>query len=514
MSIDNVTNGFETVVGADQNVSQSCATSETCGGTNGKTDAGTNNAWRDFMVADVLTATAVVDEWETQSQADPTGFHVNVMEKVGAKYKIADTTGNWATAGTWSDGVVPSAGDNIIIRNGVDVDIAANLDLGTFGTLEVQGNGTLDIDADKTVATVPRGWVISENRGTVTNNYGTITLNYEGTVTTNHYSGTITNNYYGTITNNYGTVRDNSGTVATNYYGIVVTNYSMVTSNNGVVEINSGTVATNNGNGIVLHNYGTIGTDNGESDVPRVTLVDTTTTNTDMKGTDGANTTVPDAAGTAPTAIENRQEMDSNSAGLTAIYGDTQSLVARITATLFAGITSLAEWLGLIAGKQVGDATARTELRATGVGSGTFDETTDSGEATVDRGNTAWPTATGFAVPGSAMALVDAEDVYHADIQLTIDEANPQDEYTVIWHKNGVAITSGITVPKIQVVKRADGTDLIANTAMTEIGATETFKYDSPAARVTAGEAVVAVATATIDAATRTWKRVLGRDSE
>ena len=25
-------------------------------------------------------ATAVVDEWETQSQADPTGFHVNVLE--------------------------------------------------------------------------------------------------------------------------------------------------------------------------------------------------------------------------------------------------------------------------------------------------------------------------------------------------------------------------------------------------------------------------------------------------
>jgi hypothetical protein len=38
--------------------------------------------------------------------------------------------------------------------------------------------------------------------------------------------------------------------------------------------------------------------------VARVTLCDTTTTNTDMRGTDGANTTVPDAAGTAPTATE------------------------------------------------------------------------------------------------------------------------------------------------------------------------------------------------------------------
>ncbi len=55
VSIDNQANGFETVVGADENVAQSCAVSETCGGTDGKTDAGTNNAWRDFMVADVGT---------------------------------------------------------------------------------------------------------------------------------------------------------------------------------------------------------------------------------------------------------------------------------------------------------------------------------------------------------------------------------------------------------------------------------------------------------------------------
>ena len=57
--------------------------------------------------------------------------------------------------------------------------------------------------------------------------------------------------------------------------------------------------------------------------VANVTLVATTTTNTDMRGTEGANTTVPDAAGVAPTAIENRQEMDSNSTQLAAIVLDT-----------------------------------------------------------------------------------------------------------------------------------------------------------------------------------------------
>jgi hypothetical protein len=36
------------------------------------------------------TATAIVDEWETQSQADPTGFHVNVMEVNGTAQTAND----------------------------------------------------------------------------------------------------------------------------------------------------------------------------------------------------------------------------------------------------------------------------------------------------------------------------------------------------------------------------------------------------------------------------------------
>lgn len=63
--------------------------------------------------------------------------------------------------------------------------------------------------------------------------------------------------------------------------------------------------------------------------------------------------------------------------------------------TIFAGITTLAQWLGLIAGKQVGNSTARTEIRATGAGSGTYDETTDSTQALRDRGDAAWTTGAG-----------------------------------------------------------------------------------------------------------------------
>jgi hypothetical protein len=103
-----------------------------------------------------------------------------------------------------------------------------------------------------------------------------------------------------------------------------------------------------------------------------INLVDTTTTNTDMRGTD--------SAALASVCTEGRlAELDAGN-----IPADVDTLLTRITSTLFTGITSLAEWLGLIAGKQAGDATARTEVRATGGGSGTYDETSDSLEAIRD----------------------------------------------------------------------------------------------------------------------------------
>jgi len=60
--------------------------------------------------------------------------------------------------------------------------------------------------------------------------------------------------------------------------------------------------------------------------VSRVTLVDTTTDNTDMRGTDGANTTTP------PSVSAIRSEIDSNSTQLAAILEDTgTTLPAQIT---------------------------------------------------------------------------------------------------------------------------------------------------------------------------------------
>ena len=76
--------------------------------------------------------------------------------------------------------------------------------------------------------------------------------------------------------------------------------------------------------------------------VSRVVLVDTTTTNTDMRGTDGANTTTP------PTVAAIRAEMDANSTKLTDIAADTDELQSNqdnwLTATGFSTHSAADVW--------------------------------------------------------------------------------------------------------------------------------------------------------------------------
>ena len=106
---------------------------------------------------------------------------------------------------------------------------------------------------------------------------------------------------------------------------------------------------------------------------------DTAPLGTAMRGTD--------SAALASVCTEGRlAELDAANlpTDVAAVKTDTGNLVTRITANLFSGITKMAEWLGLIAGKQAGDATALTEIKATGAGAGTYDPTTDSNEALRD----------------------------------------------------------------------------------------------------------------------------------
>jgi hypothetical protein len=117
------------------------------------------------------------------------------------------------------------------------------------------------------------------------------------------------------------------------------------------------------------------------------------------------------------------------------------TLLSRIPSTLFSGITSLAQWLGMIAGKQVGNSTARTEIRATGAGSGTYDETTDSQEATRDNMGTA-QTGDSYArlgAPAGASVSADiaavstavaAVPTANANADALLDRSSAVDTYT------------------------------------------------------------------------------------
>jgi hypothetical protein len=83
----------------------------------------------------------------------------------------------------------------------------------------------------------------------------------------------------------------------------------------------------------------------------------------------------------------------ATSTALAAVATNVTALVTRIPATLFAGITSLANWLGAIAGKTA-DSTTRSQINATAAGA-SFNETTDSLEAIRDRGDAAWTSGGG-----------------------------------------------------------------------------------------------------------------------
>lgn len=201
------------------------------------------------------------------------------------------------------------------------------------------------------------------------------------------------------------------------------------------------------------------------------------------------------ATGTAPSAAAIRAEIDSNS---------TQ-LASLILKTLPSGEYARQSTLELIptgTGSAPTAAAIRTEIDANSTQLATLNTKADTAQGDLDT------------ITGSDGVYLDSvtTDVYHADIEVHIDTDNTQDEYTVTWFKNGQRLSSGITSPTIQVVKRVDGTDLIASTAMTQIGSTGAYKYDA-STRLTNGEAALVIVAATISGGSRSFAKVVGRDS-
>jgi hypothetical protein len=126
----------------------------------------------------------------------------------------------------------------------------------------------------------------------------------------------------------------------------------------------------------------------------------------------------------------------ATAAALTTLQTDVTTLLSRITASLFSGITSIAQWLGLLAGKQTGNATARTELRATGAGAGTFDETTDSVEAIRDNMGTA-QTGDSFARLGAPAGASIAADIATKQATLTSSDREAMADALLARHQKG-----------------------------------------------------------------------------
>ena len=106
--------------------------------------------------------------------------------------------------------------------------------------------------------------------------------------------------------------------------------------------------------------------------------IGTCTTNTDMRGTDGANTTVPDVAGTAATLHGITDgKVDAVQATADAIETDTQNIQSNI---------------GTIEDLGTGATLAKNTRDIAGA---TFASGTDSNEAIRDRGDSAWITGAG-----------------------------------------------------------------------------------------------------------------------
>jgi hypothetical protein len=182
--------------------------------------------------------------------------------------------------------------------------------------------------------------------------------------------------------------------------------------------------------------------------------------------TSGAVDTVT-ALTNAPSDSSGVTTLLSRLSALRAGYLDNLSAGAVALAATFTGITSLAQWLGLLGGKQTGNTTARTELRATGAASGTFDETTDSLEAVRDRGDAAYTTVAASAIR-SAVGLASA----NLDTQLSAVQADTDDiqarlpaalvsgrmDASVGAMASGVLTATAIAADAITAAKVADGT--------------------------------------------------------
>jgi len=118
------------------------------------------------------------------------------------------------------------------------------------------------------------------------------------------------------------------------------------------------------------------------------------------------------SAATDATFVSEVQSGLATSAALATVDSNVDTLLARITSTLFSGITSMASWLGALAGKST-DASTLAEIQSTTAGA-TFANSTDSLEAIRDRGDAAWAPGEAGSGDASQSTLLAVQDQVEA----------------------------------------------------------------------------------------------------
>lgn len=115
----------------------------------------------------------------------------------------------------------------------------------------------------------------------------------------------------------------------------------------------------------------------------------------------------------------------------------------------------------------------------------------------------------------AAETIASLPDAYQAKVWMQDDNGGTADRYACAFFVNSQPTFTLVDSATIQVVKAADGTDLVAETAMTEIGSTGMFRYDEATNRMVSGAAYIIIVRGSHGSPPEeiVWVQPMGRDS-
>ncbi len=404
------------------------------------------------------TAAAIVNEWESQSQSDPTGFRVNVMEVNGTAQTANDNgadintlignQGNWATATGFST------------HSAADIWTAGTRTLTSFGTL------IADIWAYVTRTLTAGGDATEAKQNTIIANLATAQTDLD------------------TVTGTDGTTL---ATSQPNYAPNIVVPMAAALSQTEHNDTQSTLAGLNDLAATDIVSNGAITTLAGA--IVNVDLVDLTTANTDMRGTDSANTVVPMTAALSQTehdatqsSIASLNDFDPTSdtvanvtlVGTTTTNTDMRGTDSAATAAALATHDGKLDTVDGIVDAILIDTGTDIPARFDGVEGATFATGTDSLEAIRDRGDAAWTTGGGGSAPTEADIYAhfisgSNEDAFKADVSglATSAELATHDGKldTVDGIVDGILVDTGTTLPATltTIEGKVDTVDTVAD---------------------------------------------------